>query len=417
MLKMAVGGENGSFAEGAGINANGASTLDVIDGGTEDGVEGLLMEAVEEGMRADQDDSTPTSWEKTVHNSQPLHPLVLPDTESFNIVISACERAWDWEHALLLLQQMRQAPYLMSERRGATGSMTSTGVPRTTETYNMALRCCDKCWQLKSLASLLQEMEREAVPKDAETYRLALRTCDKSGTYARSIGLLDEMKAEGVPRSVEAYTACLNSLARSCGGGSTSAAALTGSSRREGKQGQSEQHAGQQWRLALDLVQQMEEAGVSSIVEQHQAAGRRTQLSVLGAAYTAAVRVCARCGEWEEVVKLLKTMCTRPRHNSRSQLQELNSTADAKEEDPVDLALGVALYECRLLGRAAGDEVVPPSLQGSSQQGSPRPRNRKHTPVEELLTTAVAQARQGAAASSVSPSSPGNQKAGTGGSA
>jgi pentatricopeptide repeat domain-containing protein 1 len=131
----------------------------------------------------------------------------------------------------------------------------------------------------------------------------------RAGDWPRALALLEKMEAQGLGPDIVAYTTAITALGR----GGQERAALRLFERMRGRPGlqldersyhaaldacarggndKGEEEAGAFWRQALELVGEMEAAGMNP--------GR------LG--YQSAVQACAQAGRWEEAVGVLRGM-------------------------------------------------------------------------------------------------------------
>ena len=113
--------------------------------------------------------------------------------KTYSALITAYEKAGQWESALLLLNKMKQ------------GGQVQPNVV----SYNAVMLACGKAGQWQHIASLLNAMKSEGVKPDAVTYGTMISACKKVGQCEVALLLLNHMKLDGVAPNVVAYNAAI----------------------------------------------------------------------------------------------------------------------------------------------------------------------------------------------------------------
>jgi len=101
---------------------------------------------------------------------------IKPGTFTYNSLISACAKGRQWEQALRLFDQMQDA-----------------GVTRDTITYNSLIAACGKAGQLDHACYVFESMISARVVRTAVTYRSLLSACGQVGDVQRGLKVLQEM--------------------------------------------------------------------------------------------------------------------------------------------------------------------------------------------------------------------------------
>ncbi|CAK0875286.1 unnamed protein product [Prorocentrum cordatum] len=95
---------------------------------------------------------------------------------SYNAGISACEKGEQWQRALALLSEMREAkldPDVIS--------------------YNVGISACEKGQQWQRALALLSEMLEAKLEPDIISYNAGISACEKGEQWQRALALLSEM--------------------------------------------------------------------------------------------------------------------------------------------------------------------------------------------------------------------------------
>ena len=172
-----------------------------------------------------------------------------PDVITYNAAISACEKGWQWERALELLEEMK-----------------SSGIEPDVISYSAAISACEKGGQWERALELLEEMKSRGIEPNVISYNAAISACEKGGQWERALELLEEMKSRGIEPNVISYSAAISACEK-----------------------------GGQWERALELLEEMKSRGIEPDV----------------ISYNAAISACEKGGQWERALELLEEMKSR----------------------------------------------------------------------------------------------------------
>ncbi|CAM9386504.1 unnamed protein product [Scytosiphon promiscuus] len=151
----------------------------------------------------------------------------------FGGAIEACAVNGEWQKAVSLLDEMRQARmspdarcYGNAMRACAAGgnwqlslallnTMKKEGVTRTAFNYNIAMQACRKAQRNGKALSLLAEMEKDSVTPDIVTYNTCVTIAGQAGRLDDALELLRKASEEGgLELDVVSYRAALGGLRR-----------------------------------------------------------------------------------------------------------------------------------------------------------------------------------------------------------
>ncbi|CBJ32111.1 conserved unknown protein [Ectocarpus siliculosus] len=267
----------------------------------------------------------------------------------FEGAIEACAVNGEWQKAVSLLDEMRQARmypdarcYGNAMRACAAGgnwqlslallnTMKKEGVTRTAFNYNIAMQACRKAERNKKAISLLDEMEKDGVAPDIVTYNTCVTIAGQAGRLDQALELLRRASEEGgLELDVVSYRAALGGLRREKRW--EAAVKLLGDMQRRGlgpdevctAMAMNTCVAAQQPLRALDLFRDMRDVGrvfprissVTALLEAHAALGRwedaLVELRALsasgvkpdGRAIAFAMAACNAARKWEQTISL-----------------------------------------------------------------------------------------------------------------
>ena len=173
-------------------------------------------------------------WERALdcYDSLKLAGLS-PDLITFNTLISVCAKGGQWAAAEECFKRMLQeglAPktitfnaLISACEKGAAlpralhwfTDMRSRGVDADTITYNALVSCCEKAGRWDTALEVLGWMEASKVAPNTITYSALIAACEKGGEWERALALFDEMPGQGVTPNQITY----NSLISACAAG------------------------------------------------------------------------------------------------------------------------------------------------------------------------------------------------------
>ncbi|CAM9995223.1 unnamed protein product, partial [Ectocarpus sp. 12 AP-2014] len=121
-----------------------------------------------------------------------------PNKYCYTAAVSACARGRNWELALSLLDEMREA-----------------GLSPDHFTYGSAVSAMARTGQWRRALGLLRRMAGEGLRPNVVCYGAAVDACAKGGQWERAVGLLQEMRDAGVEPDRICYNAAINACAQS----------------------------------------------------------------------------------------------------------------------------------------------------------------------------------------------------------
>ncbi|CAM9221077.1 unnamed protein product [Ectocarpus fasciculatus] len=243
---------------------------------------------------------------------------VPPDAASYSGAIIACDLAGMWREAVGLLDDMRE----------------KTGIEPDLVCYNCAVKACGSSGEFEQALSVVETMRERGVAPDESTYSNAITACGNAGEAKRAIGLLQAMKDDGVPAGLVAHNAAIGACDKA--GECSLVLSVLKDMRSAGIRPDAISYAGAisscdkagEWRLTLGLYDQMvadmaADASASSINSEVETPGRRSGESGVSSrtesvrkgprvllppprATVAALTACARGGQWEKAVGILR---------------------------------------------------------------------------------------------------------------
>ena len=268
-----------------------------------------------------------------VHQAMSLLKLmrshkVKPDTITYNALMSACTRSYKTaNNALELLDQLNREPgvdpdiitYTIAIRACAKIGKTTRGLSifqmmndkklkLDVHVYTSVMDLCAKAGMWKQSLDLLDEMRERGIFPNGYTYSVAIAACGKGGQWERSLELLYQMKEKDIQINTITYNAAISALASASTKnmrqtlkeerskeykekGESFSSLESGSYMYDSSSfRQSEQN--QLWRKALNLVDQMKEAGVKPDA----------------ISYSSAIKACGAAGRWKEALNIISIM-------------------------------------------------------------------------------------------------------------
>ncbi|CAB1097375.1 unnamed protein product [Ectocarpus sp. CCAP 1310/34] len=243
---------------------------------------------------------------------------VPPDAASYSGGIIACDLAGMWREAVGLLDDMRQ----------------ETGIEPDLVCYNCAVKACGSSGEFEQALSIVETMGKRGVAPDESTYSNAITACGNAGKAKIAVGLLQAMKDDGVPAGLVAHNAAIGACdkAAEC----SLALSVLKDMRSARIRPDAISYAGAisscdkagEWRLTLGLYDQMvadmaADASASSADYEAEAYQPRRGESGVSSrtegvskgpgvllppprATVAALTACARGGQWEKAVGILR---------------------------------------------------------------------------------------------------------------
>ncbi|CAM9870079.1 unnamed protein product [Scytosiphon promiscuus] len=247
---------------------------------------------------------------------------VTPDAASYSGAIIACDLAGMWREAVGLLDDMRQ----------------KTGTEPDLVCYNCAIKACGSSGELEQALRVMETMRARGVAPDEVTYSSAITACGNAGEAKRAIALLQAMKDDGVAAGLIAHNAAIGACDK--GGEWSLALSVLKEMRAAEVRPDAISYAGAisscdragEWRLTLGLYDQMRadmaadashsasnsasaekhggSRGPESIAPQysrdHREVGGAGMMLPPPRATLAALTACARGGQWEKAVGILR---------------------------------------------------------------------------------------------------------------
>ena len=241
-----------------------------------------------------------------------------PNVFVYGAVIGACAVSSRWEEAVQLLQ-----------------TMESRGVPPTTRCFNGALLACDRAGQPDAALALLDSMRtsrryRKIAPPSVVSYSTALSALSRKPSLAasqRAVDLLAAMRAEGVRPNAHTYGAA--ALAHGASGAWESALQLLSDMDRD-----------RVVPTGVVLCNVLNACAVGGAYKPALAVLRgmraRYDIEPDAACVNAAIKACARGGEWRSAVELLESLGVHA--TERSYLSTLSALANcARWREALDM--------------------------------------------------------------------------------
>eukprot|EP00435_Cladocopium_sp_Y103_P027946 s3065_g6.t3 len=165
----------------------------------------------------------------------------------FGCCIHACGRSSVWQHALALLDEMKQA------------SLQPDNI-----SYNSCISACEFAAGQKAFAAqLVAEMRKASLDADLVTFNASISSCEKVSDWEGALQNLTTMDSSYIQADVVTYGASISACEK-----------------------------GAQWMFALLLLEDMAE--------------RRLQSNVV--VQTAAISACAKSSKWQTALCILKRM-------------------------------------------------------------------------------------------------------------
>ncbi|CAE8605103.1 unnamed protein product, partial [Polarella glacialis] len=210
-----------------------------------------------------------------------------PTTASYVVLVSACGATSNWERALALSAEAREAGLL----RPSTAAEAASGLC----VYNAAISACEKARLWDLALCLLAELRDEGLSPGVVTFSAAISACEKAQRWEWALELLGEMGACRVKPELITY----NSAISAC-------------------------ENGQRWRWVLWLLSRLRADGLMPDVVTYNtaisgcAAGQRWELALALVAtmrseglrpnlitYCAGATACMLSGRWTETLGLV----------------------------------------------------------------------------------------------------------------
>ena len=207
---------------------------------------------------------------------------VAPTEFSWSAAINACGKNGEWQRAIGLLDEMR----------------SSTSVAPDSFCFSAAISACGNAGQMSEASRIFESMCESDVSADVVAYNALLSACQRSGQWERALRTLDEMEASHTPPDVVSYTVCISALG--CSSQFDRSIAMFDRMRSSGIAPDGRAYnavisacdtAGA-WESAVDLLDQMASDGVAPNLY----------------CYNAAINACGKSGEWERAEALLGRM-------------------------------------------------------------------------------------------------------------
>ena len=137
-------------------------------------------------------------WYKCLQLLREERSLGLEPTQyTYSTVISACEKAAQWEHAIEVLDMLKR----------------DGGARANVIVYNGVISACEKGAQGQQAVALLEEMQREGIEPTVVSFSSAMIACAKSADVEGTFALFDELKRRKMQPDGHAYAALL----KACG--------------------------------------------------------------------------------------------------------------------------------------------------------------------------------------------------------
>jgi pentatricopeptide repeat domain-containing protein 1 len=122
---------------------------------------------------------------------------VLPNTVTYNTLITACANGRQWQEALRVFKDMRAA-----------------GVLPNTITYNTLITACANGGQWREAVRVFKDMRAAGVLPNTITYSTLITACANGGQWQEAVRVFEDMRAAGVLPDTTTYstliTACAN---------------------------------------------------------------------------------------------------------------------------------------------------------------------------------------------------------------
>ena len=150
----------------------------------------------------------------TLETAKPIYEMIRVDD-------SALDSAWDiLEHMheqgrkvdIVGLNLIIHASTFLNDLQRAIGTykaLESFNVKPNTETYNLLFSACIKAQHRQLADRLLLEMQEAKIKPDAETYKSIILLCLTQKTYEDAFFYLEEMKAQGIKPPQAIYEAII----------------------------------------------------------------------------------------------------------------------------------------------------------------------------------------------------------------
>ncbi|KAK4772257.1 hypothetical protein SAY86_014032 [Trapa natans] len=122
---------------------------------------------------------------------------VRPNVVTFNVLIAACAKRWNFEELALV-----------------SGLMEKEAVGFNIRTYRLLLDGFTSSRKVEEAKKLLTEMHGKGLKVDANSYNLVINACGVSGAMGSAISVFDEMTERGVVKNADTYWALADGLHR-----------------------------------------------------------------------------------------------------------------------------------------------------------------------------------------------------------
>jgi pentatricopeptide repeat protein len=114
---------------------------------------------------------------------------------TYSTLISACEKAGEWELALQLFEEMRG--------EGCVPNVIS---------YNSLITACAQGAQWEKAAEVFEAMQRQGCRPDVVTYTALISAYEKGGQWRRALAAFEEMRRRPCPPDAIVYAAIIDAL-------------------------------------------------------------------------------------------------------------------------------------------------------------------------------------------------------------
>jgi len=239
---------------------------------------------------------------------------VKPTIVTFNVAISACEKAGRWSNALEILELMRASSkktitcnetsaHKRSDRGQQlgvrTGGMKNHDVEPDVISYNAAISACEKAQKWQEAEKLFQEMlssasDSVAVEPNVITYNALLSAYEKGHQWEKALKVLHSMML--VSSSDKSETPAR----AECGGKNETNVG--------GKKETNVEHVGQRMVIVWPDAGEEENCGQTTSKRKHGRCGLKSVVTPDIISFSAAISACEKANKWEHALKLFEIL-------------------------------------------------------------------------------------------------------------
>ncbi|CAL1140212.1 unnamed protein product [Cladocopium goreaui] len=180
------------------------------------------------GDQAVQRDHCPR-WQMAIHLLESCSSYRLqPDVISFNATMSSCEKAQQWQQALLVFETIFKDAKIQPNPVSFNTAISSLpgGWPRAlllidqaqhqadVMSFNAAMSCCKKDAAWREAVGILDAMIFMTLSPNLVTYNTAISCCENDGEWQTALRLLEAIDESRMEADVISFSAAISSHAK-----------------------------------------------------------------------------------------------------------------------------------------------------------------------------------------------------------